>query len=66
MVAVERLKEYTEIKQEAAEIVYPRPAPAWPHAGKVEIKDLSIRYDPSLPNVLHNITFSVAAGEKVG
>jgi ABC-type multidrug transport system fused ATPase/permease subunit len=24
------------------------------------------RYDPSLPNVLHDINFSVAAGEKIG
>ena len=44
LVAVERLKEYSELKQEAAEIVYPRPEATWPSKGRIQVKDLSIRF----------------------
>lgn len=66
MVAVERIKEYSEVKQEAAEIIEPRPAAHWPSAGHISVDNLSIRYSPELPNVLHSITFEIQSGEKVG
>ncbi|GAA6024648.1 hypothetical protein JCM8202_000420 [Rhodotorula sphaerocarpa] len=65
MVAVERLKEFSEIKQEAAEIVEPRPPAHWPQ-GHIEVNKLRIRYAPELPDVLQDLTFSVKAGEKIG
>ncbi|CEQ42894.1 SPOSA6832_04771, partial [Sporobolomyces salmonicolor] len=65
MVAVERIREYSLIKQEAPEIVEPRP-PAWWPQGEIEVSKLNIRYAPELPSVLHDISFSVKAGEKVG
>ncbi|GAA6040411.1 hypothetical protein NBRC10512_001368 [Rhodotorula toruloides] len=65
MVGVERTKEFSEIKQEAAEIVEPRPPAHWP-TGNIEVKNLHIRYAPELPDVLHGLTFSVKAGEKIG
>ncbi|GAA5864423.1 hypothetical protein JCM1840_000490 [Sporobolomyces johnsonii] len=65
MVAVERIREYSLIKQEAPEIIEPRP-PAWWPQGEIEVSKLNIRYAPELPSVLHDISFSVKAGEKVG
>ncbi|GAA6039699.1 hypothetical protein JCM8097_001359 [Rhodosporidiobolus ruineniae] len=65
MVGVERVKEFAEIKQEAAEIVEPRPPAHWPQ-GQIDVRNLEIRYAPELPSVLHDLSFSIKAGEKVG
>ncbi|SCV71041.1 BQ2448_3803 [Microbotryum intermedium] len=66
MVSVERIKEYSEVKQEAAEIIEPRPPAHWPSKGAISVEKLAIRYAPELPDVLHSISFTVAPGEKVG
>ncbi|KAF9788298.1 multidrug resistance-associated ABC transporter [Thelephora terrestris] len=66
MVAVERVKEYSELEREPPEFVEPRPAASWPTTGRIECRDLVIRYSPELPNVLHGLTFEVCPGEKVG
>ncbi|GJE85249.1 multidrug resistance-associated ABC transporter [Phanerochaete sordida] len=66
MVAVERIKEYTEVKREPPEFLEPRPAASWPEKGEIKVEDLVIKYAPELPAVLHNITFEIKPGEKVG
>ena len=66
MVALERVKEYLELPQEPPAIVEPRPPTDWPSAGRIECRDLVLRYAPELPDVLHNLTFTIAPGEKVG
>ncbi|TFK22034.1 multidrug resistance-associated ABC transporter [Coprinopsis marcescibilis] len=66
MVALERVKEYTETKREAPEFVEPRPPASWPLEGEIRVENLSIRYGPGLPNVLHELTFTVRPGEKIG
>ncbi|EJT47325.1 hypothetical protein A1Q1_03871 [Trichosporon asahii var. asahii CBS 2479] len=66
MVALERIKEYSEIQPEAAEYVEPGPPEGWPAKGEIEVKDLVIKYAPDLPDVLHGLTFNVKPGEKVG
>lgn len=66
MVGVERIKEYSEVAQEAPEIVEPRPPAHWPHAGGVNVDKLTIRYAPELPNVLHELSFRIEPGQKVG
>ncbi|KAI9506405.1 P-loop containing nucleoside triphosphate hydrolase protein, partial [Coemansia spiralis] len=67
MNAVERVKQYLDIKQEAAlesELEYKPPA-SWPTKGDVQIEDLVAEYVPGVP-VLHGISLSVKHGEKVG
>ncbi|CAH7666033.1 hypothetical protein PPACK8108_LOCUS348 [Phakopsora pachyrhizi] len=66
MVSVERVKEFSEMESEAPEIVEPRPPAHWPHAGEVIVENLTVRYAPELPDVLHSVTFHVPAGGKVG
>lgn len=66
MVAIERVKEYSELPREGPEFIEPRPPASWPSAGEIECENLAIRYAPGLPNVLHNISFKVNPGEKVG
>ncbi|KZV87123.1 multidrug resistance-associated ABC transporter [Exidia glandulosa HHB12029] len=66
MVAVERVKEFSEIEQEPPEFIEPRPPASWPSEGAIAVEDLSIRYANDLPNVLHELNFDIYPGEKVG
>jgi len=68
VVAVERVQEYiTEVDPEAASIVENnRPSSNWPHAGRISLKGVSLRYRPGLPLVLNEISLEISAGEKVG
>ncbi|KAI0683866.1 ATP-binding cassette transporter [Cytidiella melzeri] len=66
MVAVERIKEFTEVEREPAEFIEPRPPADWPSKGAIKCEGLVIRYAPELPNVLHNLSFEVQPGEKIG
>ncbi|KAG2343136.1 multidrug resistance-associated ABC transporter [Suillus weaverae] len=66
MVALERVKEYSELKREPPEYVEPRPPASWPDRGTIKCENLIIRYAPELPDVLHNLNFEVHPGEKVG
>ncbi|KAL6591713.1 P-loop containing nucleoside triphosphate hydrolase protein [Neocallimastix sp. 'constans'] len=38
----------------------------WPKQGKIEIKDLTMKYAPHLPPVLNNISLNIQANEKIG
>lgn len=38
----------------------------WPNTGRVEIRNLKLRYSPTLPLVLDNIDLIVAPGQRVG
>lgn len=66
MVALERVKEYSELVREAPEFMEPRPPASWPSTGAIRCENLVIRYAPELPPVLHNLTFEINPGEKVG
>ncbi|XP_050310916.1 multidrug resistance-associated protein 1 isoform X2 [Anthonomus grandis grandis] len=67
IVAVERIKEYAEIPQEAAwELTNQNVSKVWPERGEVAFKDYSVRYRPGLELVLKRLSFSVKGGEKVG
>uniref|UniRef100_T1JBH2 Uncharacterized protein n=1 Tax=Strigamia maritima TaxID=126957 RepID=T1JBH2_STRMM len=67
IVAVERIKEYTETPQEAEWAIEERkPPPPWPHEGVVKFNNYKTRYREGLELVLHGITCSVAGGEKIG
>nr|XP_029724825.1 multidrug resistance-associated protein 1-like isoform X4 [Aedes albopictus] len=67
IVAVERIKEYGETKQEAAWDLPNSNLPRdWPEQGRVEFQDFQVRYREGLELVLKGITFAVEGGEKVG
>ncbi|KAH7925080.1 hypothetical protein BV22DRAFT_1195420 [Leucogyrophana mollusca] len=61
MVALERVKEYSELKREPPEFIEPRPPRTWPDSGSIICENL-----PELPNVLHELNFEIKPGEKVG
>ncbi|KAK2866207.1 hypothetical protein Q7C36_002263 [Tachysurus vachellii] len=67
IVAVERVKEYSETPPEAPwEVEEKKPSPDWPAEGNVEFTDYSVRYREELDLVLRNISLKVKGGEKIG
>lgn len=43
-VALERVKEFTDLEREPPEFVEPRPDPSWPNRGAISCQNLVIRY----------------------
>jgi len=68
MNSVERIIHYGKnLEQEPPhEIPETKPKAPWPAEGRVEIKDVVLRYRPELPDVLRGLSMDVAPGEKVG
>ncbi|CCH46915.1 ATP-dependent bile acid permease [Wickerhamomyces ciferrii] len=67
MNSVERLQEYLSIDEEPAEYIPENEPPTnWPSQGKLEVNDLSLRYAPTLPRVIKNVTFNVEPSNKIG
>jgi len=68
---VERIVEYLELPQEPPAIIESyRPPAYWPSSARsdalVRVEDLVIRYSAELQPVLHGVSFSLKAGERVG
>jgi len=68
MNSVERIIHYAQnLEQEAPhEVPRMKPKAPWPAEGRVEIKDVVLRYRPGLPDVLKGLSMDVAPGEKIG
>ncbi len=67
MNAVERIKEYLDVEQEAEPVIEKtRPAANWPSEGSVEFSNYTTRYRPDLEPVLRNVSFKINPLEKVG
>ncbi|ONM02879.1 ABC transporter C family member 10, partial [Zea mays] len=67
IISVERVNQYMDIPSEAAEVIEEnRPSPNWPQVGRVELRDLKIRYREDAPLVLHGITCTFEGGDKIG
>jgi ATP-binding cassette subfamily C (CFTR/MRP) protein 4 len=68
MVSVERVQSYGQIEPEAPlEMEIDKELePSWPEHGAINVRDLSVRYRPSLPLALDGATFSIPSGSRVG
>uniref|UniRef100_A0A1B6E9X5 ABC-type glutathione-S-conjugate transporter n=1 Tax=Clastoptera arizonana TaxID=38151 RepID=A0A1B6E9X5_9HEMI len=66
IVAVERIKEYAEVPQEAPWWLTRRPDQSWPETGKIEFRNFHVRYREGLELVLKGISVIIKGGEKVG
>ncbi|KAM0162850.1 hypothetical protein ACHAQE_001634 [Botrytis cinerea] len=67
MNSVERIKEYLDVEQEAAEYIEEtEPAKNWPSQGSVEFINYTTRYREDLDPVLRNVSFKIRPLEKVG
>ena len=69
MVAVERLKSYANMEQEASHDTSPdveRRVTNWPSEGDVYLKNVCFRYRPNLPLVLNKLNVHINPREKIG
>uniref|UniRef100_A0A8C9FWN7 ABC-type glutathione-S-conjugate transporter n=1 Tax=Pavo cristatus TaxID=9049 RepID=A0A8C9FWN7_PAVCR len=67
IVAVERIKEYSETETEAPWIIEDKRPPAdWPSRGELEFVSYSVRYRKGLDLVLKDLNLRVHGGEKIG
>ncbi|XP_069939625.1 multidrug resistance-associated protein 1 isoform X2 [Cherax quadricarinatus] len=67
IVAVERIKEYTEVQQEAAwDVPNKKPHKDWPQQGVVVFNKYSTRYREGLDLVVKDISFHINGGDKIG
>ncbi|GFH22354.1 ABC transporter, multidrug resistance associated protein, partial [Haematococcus lacustris] len=68
--SVERIVQYLAPEPEPAPDSPPdvmaKLGEAWPSAGAITVKELTMRYRPEMPLVLRGVSFQVAAGQKVG
>ncbi|GAV71444.1 ABC_tran domain-containing protein/ABC_membrane domain-containing protein [Cephalotus follicularis] len=64
MVSVERALQYMDVPQELYGCQ--SPIPGWPFQGLIEFQNVTMRYMPSLPAALNDITFAIAGGTQVG
>ncbi|KAJ6594300.1 hypothetical protein B0H19DRAFT_1094896 [Mycena capillaripes] len=64
--SLERLQQYSTIEQEPKPTVTGIPPAYWPASGSIDVDNLSAKYAPEGPTVLHNISFNIQSGERVG
>ncbi|ONI16445.1 hypothetical protein PRUPE_3G098500 [Prunus persica] len=65
MVSVERALEYMDVPQEelhGSQSLHP----SWPYQGQIEFQNVTLRYKPSLPAALRDISFTIEGGMQVG
>ncbi|CAI0420896.1 unnamed protein product [Linum tenue] len=65
LVSVERALEYMDIPQEVMEESKAQD-PHWPFRGMIEYKNVTMRYMPTLPPALRDVTFTISGGTQVG
>ncbi|KAI8848812.1 P-loop containing nucleoside triphosphate hydrolase protein [Chytridium lagenaria] len=68
LVSVERLLEYQKnLPKEADRQLSMDPKPdAWPTEGRIEVKELEVKYASMAEPVIKNVTFTIQPGEKIG
>ncbi|EGI58008.1 Putative multidrug resistance-associated protein lethal(2)03659 [Acromyrmex echinatior] len=68
MTSVERILEYSKVDSEPPLESIPdkKPKSEWPQEGKIEFKNVFLRYAPLEPPVLKDLTFVIFPREKIG
>lgn len=64
--SLERIETYVQIEQEEKPSERGVPPAYWPADGSLHVENLSARYSLDGPKVLHDISFDVKSGERVG
>ncbi|KAF7369381.1 ATP-binding cassette transporter [Mycena venus] len=64
--SLERIRGYIDIEQEPKPTSAGVPPAYWPRSGKLSVEKLSAKYSADGPKVLHDISFNIESGERVG
>ncbi|KAJ6621777.1 hypothetical protein B0H10DRAFT_2015711 [Mycena sp. CBHHK59/15] len=65
-ISLERIQGYINIDHEKPATEAGKPPAYWPASGDLRVENLSARYSEDGPKVLHDISFHIKAGERVG
>lgn len=66
MISVERILQFTNIPSEAPLVIENcRPELEWPINGIIQLENLHVQYDPSLPRILKGITCTFPGNKKI-
>ncbi|PBK89786.1 P-loop containing nucleoside triphosphate hydrolase protein [Armillaria gallica] len=63
---LERIHGYLGVEQEEKPSKDREPPAYWPTSGELRVENLSARYSPDGPKVLHDLSFTVKSGERIG
>ena len=66
MTSVERIIEYTQLQSEHSLKRVKKSPLDWPNKGQIIYKNVSLKYDPNLPEVLRDISLNISPGQKIG
>ncbi|KAJ3867511.1 P-loop containing nucleoside triphosphate hydrolase protein [Lentinula novae-zelandiae] len=64
--SLERLESYLQLDQEARLNDGRIPPAHWPSSGELRVENLSAKYAPDGPEVLHELSFHIKSGERIG
>ncbi|KAJ7657333.1 P-loop containing nucleoside triphosphate hydrolase protein [Mycena polygramma] len=64
--SLERIQAYIDIEHEKPATESGNPPAYWPASGELRVEGLSARYSDGGPKVLHDISFHIKSGERVG
>ncbi|KAG6891081.1 hypothetical protein C0995_014171 [Termitomyces sp. Mi166 len=64
--SLERIQGYVDIEQEPKPTKQGVPPAYWPSNGEIRVENLSARYVLNGPIVLHNLSFHIKSGDRVG
>ncbi|THH21507.1 hypothetical protein EUX98_g8371, partial [Antrodiella citrinella] len=64
--SLERIQQFLEIEHEPTPTPEGVPPAYWPASGKLTVEKLSARYSEDGPKVLHDVSFTINSGERVG
>lgn len=66
LMSVERVLEYTQLTPETQPVIPKQPQDSWPQYGKMQFRNVGLRYAESEPLVLKNLNFTIQPKEKIG
>ncbi|KAE9405641.1 hypothetical protein BT96DRAFT_955137 [Gymnopus androsaceus JB14] len=64
--SLERVEAYLQIEQEPKPTEQGKAPAYWPASGDLRVENLCARYSPDGPEVLHNLSFHIKSGERIG
>lgn len=64
--SLERIQGYIDIEHEDEPTIDGTPPASWPSSGEVVAENLTARYSSDGPEALHNLSFNIPSGSKVG
>ncbi|KAH9480765.1 ATP-binding cassette transporter abc4 [Psilocybe cubensis] len=64
--SLERIQGYIDIDQEPKPTSSGLPPASWPTSGDIRVEGLSAQYSQTGPRVLHNLSFHISSGQRIG